>query len=54
VTNNMQDGYLLSHEWPLYLYDFLPMALTVAICASWYDPNITPGRKSDVEFGMRH
>jgi hypothetical protein len=52
-TNRMQDGYLLSHEWPLYLYDFRPMVLTLAVCTTWYDPNLKPGRKSDVEFGMR-
>jgi hypothetical protein len=48
MTNNLQDGYLLSH-----VYDFLPMALTLAVCVAWYDPNIKPGRKTDVEFGLR-
>ncbi|KAF2642018.1 RTA1 like protein [Massarina eburnea CBS 473.64] len=47
-----RDGYLLSHEWPLYLYDFIPMMLTLAVCLTWYDPNIKPSRKSDVEVAM--
>ncbi|KAJ4373265.1 hypothetical protein N0V83_003559 [Neocucurbitaria cava] len=46
-------GYLLSHEWPLYVYDFLPMMLTLVVCIAWYDPNIKPRRKSDIEFATR-
>jgi hypothetical protein len=53
VSNKRQEGYLLSHEWPLYVYDFLPMVLTMVVCVAWYDPNIKPGRKTDIEFGMR-
>lgn len=49
-----KEGYLLSHEWPLYVYDFLPMVITLAVCVTWYDPNIKPGRKTDIEIGMRH
>ncbi|KAL1651512.1 hypothetical protein SLS61_005464 [Didymella pomorum] len=41
------------HEWPLYIYDCLMMIATLAVCITWYDPNIKPGRKSDIEFGMR-
>ncbi|KAF1844312.1 RTA1 like protein [Cucurbitaria berberidis CBS 394.84] len=48
-----RNGYLLSHEWPLYVYDFLPMMLTLIVCIAWYDPNIKPGRKPDIEFAMR-
>ncbi|OAL56227.1 RTA1 like protein [Pyrenochaeta sp. DS3sAY3a] len=48
-----KEGYLLSHEWPLYVYDFLPMMLTLVVCITWYDPNIKPARKSDIEFGSR-
>jgi hypothetical protein len=48
-----QHGYLLSHEWPLYFYDFLPMMIVLGICLSWYDPNLKPGKKNDVELGMR-
>jgi hypothetical protein len=29
------------------------MVLTLAVCLAWYDPNIKPGRKSDIEFGVR-
>ncbi|KAI8932678.1 hypothetical protein NX059_010172 [Plenodomus lindquistii] len=48
-----KDGYLLSHEWPLYVYDFLPMMITLVVCIAWYDPNIKPKRKSDIEFASR-
>ena len=44
---------MLSHEWPLYVYDFLPMVLTLAMCIAWYDPNIKPRQKTDIEFGFR-
>lgn len=47
-----KDGYLITHEWPLYVYDFLMMALTLVVCVSWYEPNIKP-TKRDIEFGMR-
>jgi hypothetical protein len=41
------------HEWTLYAYDFLPMLLTLALCLTWYDPNIRSSGKKDVEIGMR-
>ncbi|KAJ4376646.1 hypothetical protein N0V86_006762 [Didymella sp. IMI 355093] len=47
-----KEGYLLQHEWPLYIYDCLMMIATLTVCITWYDPNIKPGRKNDVEFGM--
>ena len=43
----------MTHEWPLYLYDFLPMVVVLATCVVWYDPNIKPGKQEDVEIGMR-
>ncbi|KAF2683848.1 RTA1 like protein [Lentithecium fluviatile CBS 122367] len=48
-----RDGYLLNHEWTLYAYDFIPMVLTLAVCIFWYDPNIKPHAKRDVEMEMR-
>jgi hydrogenase/urease accessory protein HupE len=30
------DGYLLRHEWPLYVFDALLMMLTVGVFAWWY------------------
>jgi hypothetical protein len=58
TTTNIlsQDGYLLSHEWPLYFYDFLPMFLVLIVCLSFYDHNIKPGKggnHSDVELGIQ-
>ncbi|KAF9728373.1 hypothetical protein PMIN02_008322 [Paraphaeosphaeria minitans] len=47
-----RNGYLTTHEWPLYVYDSLMMALTLVVCVAWYDPNITPMRQ-DIEIGMR-
>ncbi|KAF2196548.1 RTA1 like protein [Delitschia confertaspora ATCC 74209] len=48
-----QDGYLMQHEWTLYIYDFLLMIITLAICIQWYEPNIqiSAARSNDVEVG---
>lgn len=32
----MKDGYLISHEWCLYLYDFFLMFLCLSACLVWY------------------
>ena len=29
------------------------MAITLTVCIWWYDPNIKPRRKTDVEFAVR-
>ncbi|KAF2119841.1 RTA1 like protein-domain-containing protein [Lophiotrema nucula] len=44
-----RDAYLLTHEWPMYIYDFLLMATALGVCLSWYDPNIKRGAKLDIE-----
>ncbi|USP80414.1 UDP-Glycosyltransferase/glycogen phosphorylase [Curvularia clavata] len=44
-----RNGYLTTHEWPLYLYDFLPMMVVMIICVVWYDPNIKPHKQADIE-----
>lgn len=44
LTLAHQDGFLLSHEWPLYVGDFALMAVTLIVCLAWYDPNIRPRR----------
>jgi hypothetical protein len=49
----LQEGYLLSHEWPIYVYDFLLMMITLVLCIWWYDPNIKPAKKADIEFAER-
>ncbi|CAN9176144.1 unnamed protein product [Alternaria alternata] len=53
VASIWHDGYLLSHEWPIYVYDFLPMMITLVVCIWWYDPNIKPRPKTDIEFARR-
>lgn len=35
------DGYLLRHEWPLYVFDAVLMMLTVGIFAWWYPGQLT-------------
>ncbi|KAF2255990.1 putative RTA1 domain protein [Trematosphaeria pertusa] len=30
------DGYLLSNEWPVYVFDFIPMSIVMAVCVMWY------------------
>ncbi|KAF2849118.1 RTA1 like protein [Plenodomus tracheiphilus IPT5] len=48
-----KDGYLRTHEWPIHVYDFLPMMVTLMLCVAWYDPNIKPKGKRDIEFEAR-
>ncbi|KAF1363485.1 hypothetical protein EJ07DRAFT_162737 [Lizonia empirigonia] len=31
-----EDGYLLSNEWPIYVFDAALMAIVLAICSCWY------------------
>jgi len=31
-----EEGYLLSHEWPIYVFDAALMAAALAICSTWY------------------
>ncbi|ORY16393.1 RTA1 like protein-domain-containing protein [Clohesyomyces aquaticus] len=51
-----RNGFLITHEWALYLYDFVLMVATFIICLHWYDPNIKTDSKarssSDVEIGQ--
>ena len=32
----IEDGYLLSHEWPIYVFDALLMVVALGICTTWY------------------
>ncbi|GME61300.1 RTA1-domain-containing protein [Neofusicoccum parvum] len=41
-------GFLVVHEWPLYIGDFTLMAITLITCLTWYDLDIKP-RKGDLE-----
>ncbi|KAK5069278.1 hypothetical protein LTR64_008427 [Lithohypha guttulata] len=38
-------GYLLSTEWPLYVFDGLLMVLVLVVCIMWYHPEISKGNK---------
>jgi hypothetical protein len=40
TDQNIEDGYLLSHEWPIYVFDAILMAAALAICTTWYVGNI--------------
>lgn len=31
-----EDGYLLQHEWPVYTFDALPMAVVLVFCLTFY------------------
>jgi hypothetical protein len=44
-----QNGYLLSHEWTLYLFDSLPMVVVTILFYSRYPDNIKPAISRDVE-----
>ncbi|KAJ5488976.1 RTA1 domain protein [Penicillium diatomitis] len=50
------DGYLLSHEWSIYIFDSVPMTAVMALWAKWH-PGMFRGSKSradhDPEWEMR-
>lgn len=41
-----ESGYLLTHEWTLYVFDGLLMAIVLLICTTWYSTNLRPRPKS--------
>jgi len=43
------DGYLLRHEWPTYIFDFVLMLASMAIFYVWYPTLVGPGRLSQFE-----
>lgn len=36
IDVRVDDGYLLSVEWPIYVFDALPMAIVLLLCNWWY------------------
>ncbi|KAF2686701.1 RTA1-domain-containing protein [Lentithecium fluviatile CBS 122367] len=46
------DGYLLQNEWPIYVFDALPMAAVLIICSLWYVGNLASGADSQVDHVM--
>ncbi|KAI9150325.1 Protein RTA1 [Paramyrothecium foliicola] len=50
------DGYLLSNEWPLYIFDAVLMVITMGIFYWWYPSNVQQakrlGSESSVGFNM--
>ncbi|KAJ5752139.1 hypothetical protein N7520_009056 [Penicillium odoratum] len=44
------DGYPLQHEWTLYIFDSVPMAIVMVIFYIWYPSDIAP--KTDLEGSM--
>lgn len=44
----IDDGYLLQNEWPIYIFDALPMAIVLVICVKWHENNLTP-RKDAID-----
>jgi hypothetical protein len=38
---DIEDGYLLATEWPIYDFDAVPMVLVPGICCWWYVGDIT-------------
>ena len=49
------DGYLLTHEWTLYVFDAAQMVLVLGICVMWYRAKIVgkKGAARDVEMSSR-
>ncbi|KAJ4366029.1 hypothetical protein N0V95_000255 [Ascochyta clinopodiicola] len=42
-----EDGYLSAHEWPIYIFDALLMAISLVICTTWHVSNIIPKASLD-------
>tara|TARA_R110002060_G_scaffold29396_8_gene39703 strand:+ start:274 stop:474 length:201 start_codon:yes stop_codon:yes gene_type:complete len=40
-----EDGYLLQHEWPVYIFDALPMAVVLVLCLTFYVALYQPGER---------
>ncbi|KAF2260282.1 RTA1-domain-containing protein [Lojkania enalia] len=50
-----KQGYLMTTEWPIYVFDAILMAIVLAICQSWYVSRILqqhPGRDSQEHVEM--
>lgn len=47
-----EDGYLLSHEWPIYVFDALLMVVVLAITFLWYLGKIAPNPKATEDYEM--
>lgn len=45
-TSGGRSGYLLQHEWPLYVFDSIPMVAVVAILLYWFPTLIRPTKYS--------
>lgn len=46
-----RDGYLLGHEWTMYVFDSVPMVVVVALFYVWYLSNLwgaNRGRESEL------
>lgn len=48
------DGYPLSHEWTLYVFDSLPMAIVMIIFFIWYPSNIKPSIGHEESIPLAH
>ncbi|KAF2179272.1 RTA1-domain-containing protein [Zopfia rhizophila CBS 207.26] len=45
-----EDGYLLSNEWPIYVFDALLMVIVLGICCLWYvGQTISKSQNGDIE-----
>lgn len=45
-------GYLLTHEWTLYVFDGVLMAVVLAVCLVWYVPSMKLQKVQSCEVGM--
>jgi uncharacterized membrane protein YhaH (DUF805 family) len=48
------DGYPLMHEWTLYVFDSLPMAVVMVIFFIWYPDQISPSANSERSIPLAH
>ncbi|KAJ5752140.1 hypothetical protein N7520_009057 [Penicillium odoratum] len=46
------DGYLLGHEWPNYIFDAVPMFIAMVCFAVWYPSELQPFLKTNSECSM--
>ncbi|KAJ6187735.1 hypothetical protein N7519_002643, partial [Penicillium mononematosum] len=48
------DGYPLMHEWTLYVFDSLPMAVVMVIFFIWYPDQVSPSADSERSIPLAH
>lgn len=46
ANEHIDEGYLLSNEWPTYVFDAALMVIVLGICTMWYVRGVLPDEKT--------